>query len=76
MAGPLMKSNLLETIIPTVRDEASSLRLNTTFHVVICFISEVSRWRNGLARLQQWPCYLQGTGFESHLAPVEFFTCN
>ena len=35
-----------------------------------------SRWRNGLARLQQWPCYLQGPGFESHLRPVEFFACN
>ena len=34
-----------------------------------------SRWRSGLARLQQWPCYLQGPGFESHLRPVEFFAC-
>ena len=33
-------------------------------------------WRNGLARLQQWLCYLQGPGFESHLRPVEFLACN
>ena len=36
-----------------------------------------SRWRNGLARLQQWLCYLQGPGFKSHLQLVEFFLfCN
>ena len=35
-----------------------------------------ARWRNGLARLQYNPCYLQGPGFESHLWPVEFFICN
>ena len=35
-----------------------------------------SRWRNGLVRLQQSPCYLQGPGFESHLRPVEFFAYN
>ena len=35
-----------------------------------------SRWRNGLARLHQWSRYLQGPGFESHLQPVDFFTCN
>ena len=28
-----------------------------------CTYSE-SRWCNGLARLQQWPCYLQRPGFE------------
>ena len=27
----------------------------------------LSRWRNGLARLQQWQCYLQGPRSESHL---------
>ena len=32
-------------------------------------------WRNGLAHLQQWPCYLQEPGFESHLQ-TEFFACN
>ena len=36
----------------------------------------MSRWRNGLERLQQWLCYLQGPEFESHLWPVEFFSCN
>ena len=25
--------------------------------------------------LQQWPWFLQGPGFESHLWPVEFFVC-
>ena len=35
-----------------------------------------SRWCNGLACLQQWLCYLQGPGFESHLRQVEFFACN
>ena len=35
-----------------------------------------ARWHTGLARLQQWLCYLQGPGFESHLRPVEFFACN
>ena len=35
----------------------------------------VYRWRNGLALLQHWPCYLQGLGFESHLGPVEFSAC-
>ena len=34
-----------------------------------------SRWRNGLARLQQWPCYLQRHEFESHLQPVDFSAC-
>ena len=34
-----------------------------------------SRWRRGLVRLQQWSYYLQGPGFESHLRPVEFFSC-
>ena len=34
------------------------------------------RWHNGSARWQQWPCYLHEPGFESHLWPVEFFTCN
>ena len=29
-----------------------------------------------LARLQQWPCYLQGPGFNSHLQPGEFSACN
>ena len=29
---------------------------------------------NGLAHLQQWPCYLQVPGFKSHLRSVEFFT--
>ena len=24
---------------------------------------------------QQWRCSLQGPGFESHLLPVEFFSC-
>ena len=36
----------------------------------------IQRWRNGLARLRQWPCYLQGPGFESRLRPVKFFSCN
>ena len=35
-----------------------------------------ARWCNGLACLQQWPCYRQRPGFESHLRPVEFFACN
>ena len=35
-----------------------------------------ARWGNGLASLQQWLCYLQEPGFESHLRPVEFFSCN
>ena len=35
-------------------------------------LSYRSRWCSSLARLQQWPCYLQGSGFESHLRPVEF----
>ena len=35
-----------------------------------------SRWCNGLARWQQWLCYLQGPEFESHLRPVDFFSCN
>ena len=26
--------------------------------------------------LEQWPCYLQGPGFKSHLRPVDFFSCN
>ena len=34
-----------------------------------------SRWRNGLARLQQWLCYLQGPGLESLLRPVAFSAC-
>ena len=38
--------------------------------------NQMTRWCNGLARLQQWLCYLQGPGFESHLRPVEFFSCN
>ena len=29
-----------------------------------------------LSLLQQWSCYLQGPGFESHLRPVEFLSCN
>ena len=36
----------------------------------------LSRWCNGLERLQQWSCYLQGPGFESHLRPVELLSCN
>ena len=36
----------------------------------------VSRWCNGLARLQHWPFYLQAPGFVSQLLPVEFFSCN
>ena len=39
-------------------------------------VSVRSRWCNGLARLHQRPCYLQGPGFKSHLRPVKFFTCN
>ena len=39
-------------------------------------IIKQSRWRNGLARLQQWLCYLQEPGFEPHLWPMEFFICN
>ena len=39
-----------------------------------CFI--LSRWCNGLAHLQQYSCYQQGPRFESHLRPVEYFTCN
>ena len=35
-----------------------------------------ARWRNGLAHFQQRLCYLQGPGFESHLQPLEFFSCN
>ena len=31
-----------------------------------------SRWRNGLARLQQCTCCLQGPGFKSLLRPVVF----
>ena len=34
------------------------------------------RWRNGLARLLQWLCCLQGPGFESRVRPVDFFLCN
>ena len=33
-------------------------------------------WYNALEHLQWWLCYLQGTRFESHLWPVEFFSCN
>ena len=33
-------------------------------------------WCNSLARLQQWPFYLQGPGFKSHLRPAEFFACH
>ena len=40
------------------------------------FAFKVSRWRNGLVRLQQRPCYLQGPGFESHPRPAELFSCN
>ena len=36
----------------------------------------MSKWRNGLARLQQLPCYLQGPEFETHQCPVEFFACS
>ena len=36
----------------------------------------MSRWRNGLARLQQWSCYLQRRLFEFHRQSVEFFACN
>ena len=36
---------------------------------------ENSRWL-GLARLQRGWCYLQVTGFEPHLWPVEFFADN
>ena len=32
-----------------------------------------SRWCNGIARLQQRLCYLQGPGFKSHLWPLKFF---
>ena len=28
---------------------------------------QMSRWYDDLAPLQQWRCYLQGPGFESHL---------
>ena len=34
-----------------------------------------SRQRNGLVRLQQWPHYLQGPGFDSHLRLVKFSAC-
>ena len=39
-------------------------------------LTQRSRWRNGLSCLPQWPSYLQGPGFESHLRPVEFFARN
>ena len=48
---------------------SSSLHKNTGYMLTWKW----SRWRNGLARLQQWPCYLQGPGFESPLWPVTFF---
>ena len=35
-----------------------------------------SIWRSGLANLLQWSCYLQGSGLESRLWPVEVFDCN
>ena len=31
-----------------------------------------ARWRNGLACFQEWLCYLQGPGFESHLRQWSF----
>ena len=53
-----------------------SLQITLTDPKVVGTEKIRSRWRNGLARLQQWLCYLQGPGFESHLLPVEFFACN
>ena len=47
----------------------------TGIHRIICNIIR-SRWCNGLACLQQWPCYLQGSGFKSHLRSMKFFACN
>ena len=42
----------------------------------VCTFRRGARWCSGLARWQQWLCYLRGPGFESHLRPVEFFVCN
>ena len=39
--------------------------------VVSCIKTGLGWW-NGLALVQQWPCYLQGLGFEFHLWSVEF----
>ena len=52
------------------------INTNISGYIQIIDLWIVSRWCNGLARLRQWPCYLQGPGLESHLWPVEFFTCN
>ena len=49
---------------------------SSCYNIKKIYIFLRSRWRNGLVRLQQWPCYLQGPEFESHLLPVEFFACN
>ena len=32
-----------------------------------------TKWYNSLVHLHEWPHYLQTSGFESHLWPVEFF---
>ena len=56
----------------------NSLGLTCNCWVLLAVVDHiaVSRWGNGLGRLQQWPCFLHRPGFESHLRPVEFFACN
>ena len=70
--------------LSVVYNLGSASRVSRIIHTLQCNLtctlcsplSTRSRWRSGLARLQQWPCYLQGPRFESHLRPVEFFVCN
>ena len=39
-------------------------------------LSLLSRWRNGLALLHHWQCYLRVPEFKTYLRSVEFFACN
>ena len=74
----LTSVKLINTQSNLTEHKHSILQHNTAFiSNECCIILQYirSRWRSGLARLQQWSCYQQGPWFESHLWPVEFFSC-
>ena len=65
IASVVSEKSIDETIVTTPR-----LLTITRLSITICGA------RSGLTRFQQWPCYLHGPVFESHLQSEEFFACN
>ena len=68
-----LRNVYLELLLPTyLAAKRETLILRDKNDNILIFnsntsVSARSRWRNGLARLQQWSCYLQEPGFKSHL---------